>query len=263
MKVNLKKGFTLVEVMVVVSIISFISSILSLNLAQARAKAQDTVRVADVRTLKTAVAAYKLDHDGSAPPMPSGVSVPITDSSPSFASTLAPLISGKYISSLPSGQGVFYFNAGKGTGNEDAVVIGTTLSTTPPSTSGAGGTCRPFNQGGNNIASNCTVNYGYITCAPQQNQNPNPPCNNSIPNNGSGNPLDQVAQEACLDQQYVQNYDSETPTQCNDGLDNDSDGKIDYPLDPGCSSINDNNETDVPAAYCSNSVANSDYCLCL
>lgn len=32
--------------------------------------------------------------------------------------------------------------------------------------------------------------------------------------------------------------------QCLDGVDNDSDGKIDYPSDPGCSSATDNNETD-------------------
>ncbi len=33
-------------------------------------------------------------------------------------------------------------------------------------------------------------------------------------------------------------------TQCSDGADNDSDGKIDYPTDPGCSSFSDNDETD-------------------
>jgi len=33
--------------------------------------------------------------------------------------------------------------------------------------------------------------------------------------------------------------------QCSDGVDNDSDGKIDYPADPGCSSSADNDEADV------------------
>jgi len=33
--------------------------------------------------------------------------------------------------------------------------------------------------------------------------------------------------------------------QCQDSLDNDSDGKVDYPNDPGCSSATDNDETDV------------------
>ena len=34
---------------------------------------------------------------------------------------------------------------------------------------------------------------------------------------------------------------------CNDGIDNDSDGKTDYPNDPGCSSANDSTETGEPA----------------
>lgn len=33
---------------------------------------------------------------------------------------------------------------------------------------------------------------------------------------------------------------------CADGIDNDGDGKIDYPADPGCSSASDNDETDLP-----------------
>ena len=34
------------------------------------------------------------------------------------------------------------------------------------------------------------------------------------------------------------------PTQCADGIDNDGDGKIDYPLDPGCTTASDDDETD-------------------
>ena len=41
------------------------------------------------------------------------------------------------------------------------------------------------------------------------------------------------------------------PTQCNDGKDNNSDGKIDFPFDPGCASIDDDTETTVcPGANC-------------
>lgn len=32
--------------------------------------------------------------------------------------------------------------------------------------------------------------------------------------------------------------------ECGDGVDNDGDGLIDYPVDPGCSSIHDDDETD-------------------
>lgn len=41
------------------------------------------------------------------------------------------------------------------------------------------------------------------------------------------------------------NYTGGTP-HCSDGIDNDSDGRIDYPNDPGCTSSADPNETDPP-----------------
>ncbi|HWC27498.1 MAG TPA: hypothetical protein VG474_13000, partial [Solirubrobacteraceae bacterium] len=34
------------------------------------------------------------------------------------------------------------------------------------------------------------------------------------------------------------------PRQCSDGIDNDLDGKTDFPADPGCRNRQDNNETD-------------------
>lgn len=44
--------------------------------------------------------------------------------------------------------------------------------------------------------------------------------------------------------------------QCSDGIDNDSDALIDYPLDPGCSSSIDNDETDIVTYQCSDSIDN-------
>ncbi|MEK7535901.1 MAG: Ig-like domain-containing protein [Patescibacteria group bacterium] len=46
--------------------------------------------------------------------------------------------------------------------------------------------------------------------------------------------------------------------ECSDSLDNDSDLLTDYPLDPGCSSANDNDETDppTPSPECSDGVDN-------
>lgn len=34
---------------------------------------------------------------------------------------------------------------------------------------------------------------------------------------------------------------------CSDGIDNDNDGKVDYPIDPGCTSPSDTDETDTPS----------------
>ena len=38
-------------------------------------------------------------------------------------------------------------------------------------------------------------------------------------------------------------------TQCNDGIDNDGDGKTDFPADLGCTSVNDNNEGNIPGVF--------------
>ena len=47
-----------------------------------------------------------------------------------------------------------------------------------------------------------------------------------------------------------------TVAACADKLDNDKDGKIDYPNDPGCSSATDNDETDPPLAACTDGIDN-------
>ena len=49
-------------------------------------------------------------------------------------------------------------------------------------------------------------------------------------------------------------YAHDSAPQCGDGVDNDGDGKIDFPADPGCSSATDDNETDPPA--CSDGIDN-------
>jgi len=42
-----------------------------------------------------------------------------------------------------------------------------------------------------------------------------------------------------------------TKTQCNDGVDNDGDGLVDFPDDPGCTSETDNTENSLPSPQCS------------
>jgi hypothetical protein len=57
--------------------------------------------------------------------------------------------------------------------------------------------------------------------------------------NSNGTELDSVFLDVT-----VNNAAPPPPAQCADGLDNDSDGKIDYPADPGCDSALDENEVD-------------------
>lgn len=57
-KFNKSKGFTLLELLVVIGIIGLLSSIIVVNLTGARKKARDVKRVADIRTIQTALESY-------------------------------------------------------------------------------------------------------------------------------------------------------------------------------------------------------------
>ena len=53
-----EKGFTLLELLVVIGIIGLLASILVINLTSARRRARDTKRVADIRNIQTATEDY-------------------------------------------------------------------------------------------------------------------------------------------------------------------------------------------------------------
>ena len=56
------QGFTLVELLVVIAIIGVLSSIVLASLKNVRIRANDTARVADVRSIKTAIEMYYNDN---------------------------------------------------------------------------------------------------------------------------------------------------------------------------------------------------------
>jgi type II secretion system protein G len=58
-----KRGFTLIELLVVISIISLLAAIIFANVSAARARARDSVRKAQLKTLQTALEAYYVDHN--------------------------------------------------------------------------------------------------------------------------------------------------------------------------------------------------------
>jgi len=83
-------------------------------------------------------------------------------------------------------------------------------------------------------------------------------CSDSVDNDSDGK-IDYPQDPGCSSAQDTDEYNAPTPQpQCNDGVDNDSDGKIDYPQDPGCSSLTDNDEYNAPTPtpQCSDSVDN-------
>jgi prepilin-type N-terminal cleavage/methylation domain-containing protein len=110
MKVH-QKGFTLIELIVVISIISLLSSVVLSSLNTVRAKARDSQRLSDMVQLRNALQLYYNDH-GSYPRTTSGVGLSVVYADPgctrsltrpdrNIESWIPGLVEGGYISELP------------------------------------------------------------------------------------------------------------------------------------------------------------------
>lgn len=62
MKKQYKKGFTLIELLVVIAIIGILSTLAVVSLGNARTRARDSKRLADVRTVQSALEIYYTDQ---------------------------------------------------------------------------------------------------------------------------------------------------------------------------------------------------------
>lgn len=62
MKVRPQKGFTLIEILVVVAIIGLLSTVVLTSLDSARAKARDARRLVDLREVRTALENYRVEN---------------------------------------------------------------------------------------------------------------------------------------------------------------------------------------------------------
>jgi hypothetical protein len=80
--------------------------------------------------------------------------------------------------------------------------------------------------------------------SPPASGGPPPPaqCNDTIDNDGDGQ-IDFPNDQGCSSATDTDEANAPPPAQCNDTIDNDGDGLIDFPNDQGCSSATDNDET--------------------
>jgi type II secretion system protein G len=149
MKTLKSKGFTLIELLVVVAIIGVLATIVLSSLSDARARSRDAKRLADIRTIQTALEVYHLDNGSY--PLPSDVSYSSNsswDELETLMNTTLPIdpINGeieyeyRYYADISSafcnGQAYwlgFYLESRNGDGVNDGVEIcnGMTLKSTP------------------------------------------------------------------------------------------------------------------------------------
>lgn len=88
---KLKKGFTLVELMVVITVIAILMTIAIVSFTRIQKQARDTKRKADVRTLETALQAYYTENQA----------YPLSTSATAATTALAGLAP-NYIPSIPT-----------------------------------------------------------------------------------------------------------------------------------------------------------------
>jgi hypothetical protein len=72
---------------------------------------------------------------------------------------------------------------------------------------------------------------------------PSPQCSDTLDNDSDGR-IDFPADQGCSD--ATDNTEAPDPPQCSDRLDNDGDGKTNFPADPGCESATDDSESPDP-----------------
>lgn len=70
------RGFTLIELMVVMGIISLLSSVVLVGVRNAKTKADTAAYAKSIESLHTAIVAYKLNHNDQLPPCPGATASP-------------------------------------------------------------------------------------------------------------------------------------------------------------------------------------------
>lgn len=85
---KITKGFSLIELLVVIGIVAVLAALATFNFNTARVRARDAQRKSDLRTLRDAIELYKTDHNYNLPVYVAGESYPTADKFSTLINTL-------------------------------------------------------------------------------------------------------------------------------------------------------------------------------
>jgi general secretion pathway protein G len=80
----MKKGFTIIEIMVVIAIIAILSTIIYANVNEGRKKARDAIRIHDIQTIAKSIDSYFVENNNFPPSFSAALSSAINNTNPTW-----------------------------------------------------------------------------------------------------------------------------------------------------------------------------------
>lgn len=146
-----RRGFTLIELTVVIGIVGVLASAVLASTSSARMRSRDARKQADFKSFQTALNLYYSTNIAMpANPIPGTLLCEGGATAVAYTTFMTNLMNGGYLQKVPrSPGGGQYCYYDYGAGSAAGALFGTTLEGIPNSTTGILPSCRPFAAGSN------------------------------------------------------------------------------------------------------------------
>lgn len=167
-----RKGFTLIELLVVIAIIGILAAMIVVSVSSYRAKARDTKRQADLKSIQTALYLFNNKFNKMPGNYNAGFGA-CEEQNPNpnaaYDKSMQELVDANFLSTIPRSplggtRRYCYFDYGQN--NNKGAILETVLEVAQDTTTGIPPSCRPFkNADGPNWCTE-TNNKDYCLCTP-------------------------------------------------------------------------------------------------